>query len=204
MDDNISLDSSKTVVYPFCYKIKDSCPPPAVKSIIINKPTDCLKELSDLMRLSEPYIDQNIKDKNLDKLFNCLKKYGDIYKQLGIELYVNPKTKQVTFPDNTRIQSSLNLFLRENNLDANSPKESNVFDHKLTLYNLLLNDNLRKKYNEFYYSVGFSELESIMPKEYGIARIMGQEESKGGKRKKNKRTRRKNRKIRKRKSKRKM
>jgi hypothetical protein len=52
MNDSISLDSSKTVIYPFCYKIKESCPPSTGKSIIINNRTDCLKELSDLLRSS--------------------------------------------------------------------------------------------------------------------------------------------------------
>jgi hypothetical protein len=47
----------------------------------------------------------------------------------------------------------------------------------------LLNDSLRKLYNEFYYSYGYSELSSVMPKEYGIARLLGPESS-GGKRKK--------------------
>lgn len=179
MNDNISLDSSKTVIYPFCYKIKESCPP-------VNNATDCIKELSDLMRLSEPYISRNVKDKNVDKLFECLKKYGDIYKQLGIELYVNPKTNQIAFPDNARIQSNLNMFLRKTDMT----EQTDALNHKLMLFNLLLNDTLRQKYNDFYYSYGFSELESVMPKEYGIARILGKEESKGGKQKKNKKTKR--------------
>ena len=59
------------------------------------------------------------------------------------------------------------------------------------LYNILLNDNLRQKYNEFYYSVGFSELNSVMPKEYGISRIMGKEEqTNGGRKRKIKKIRR--------------
>lgn len=45
MNDSLSLDSSKTVVYPFCYKIKEACPPidSKNKSISINSPIDCLK-----------------------------------------------------------------------------------------------------------------------------------------------------------------
>jgi hypothetical protein len=78
-----------------------------------------------------------------------------------------------------------------------------MLDLKLMLFNILLNKSLRKKYNEFYSSYGFSELDSIMPKEYGIACIMG-EESKGGKQKKNKKTKRKNRRVKKGKSKRKL
>jgi hypothetical protein len=66
------------------------------------------------------------------------------------------------------------------------------------LYNILLNDNLRKKYNDFYYSSDFGELESLMPKEYGITRIMGKEIKKeGGKRRKTKRTKTKRTKTRK-------
>ena len=187
MSNDNSLETSKTTVYPFCYKIKENCPPCLNESTDgVNNSTDCVKELSNLSRMSQPNIDKKIKDKNTDELFECLKKYGDIYKQLGIELYVNPKTNQIIFPDNNRIQASLNLFIRENNFVTSSQKELNDLQIKLNLFNILLNDSLRKKYNEFYYAHGFSELDSIKPKEYGIARIMGKEKSKGGKSKKNK------------------
>lgn len=105
--------------------------------------------------MSEPYVSNQIKDKNVDNLFNCLKKYGDIYKQLGIELYVNPRTKQIIFPDNTRIQSSLNVFLRETNFDTASPKELNNLDLKLMMFNILLNDNLRKNIMNFIIQLDF-------------------------------------------------
>lgn len=182
---------SKTPVYPFCYKIKETCLPCDNANVVVNaNPTDCLIELSKIAKTSEMYTNKNVKDQNLDELFNCLKKYGDIYKQLGIELYVNPKTKNIIFPNNARIQSNLNLFLRETDFDAMSPKNLKEFDYKLMLYNILLNDNLRQKYNDFYYSVGVSELESIMPKEYGIARIMGKEDEKTGGRKRKRKTKR--------------
>ena len=43
MSDSLHLDSSKTVVYPFCYKIKESCPPvERIKKISVNRTTDCL------------------------------------------------------------------------------------------------------------------------------------------------------------------
>lgn len=185
---------SNTIVYPFCYKIKETCANPNNDTVynINASPTDCLNELSKISKMSDSYIDKNVKDKNVDDLFNCLKKYGDIYKQLNIELYVNPKTKQAIFPDNARIQSNLNIFLKETDFDtAVSPKKLKELDYKLMLYNILLNDNLRQKYNEFYYSVGFSELNSVMPKEYGISRIMGKEEqTNGGRKRKIKKIRR--------------
>jgi len=186
MDDNVeSLSSTETVVYPFCYKIKENCLPCNNKTISVNNQIDCISELSKLDKSSSPYFNKKLKETYLDDLFECLKKYGDIYKKLGIELYVNPKTNQVIFPDNSRIQSNFNLFIQDNNFDTISPREIDNINHKLMLYNILLNDKLRKKYNEFYYSSDFAEVESIMPKEYGIARIMGKEtEKEGGKRKK--------------------
>lgn len=191
-----NTNSSSTVVYPFCYKIKETCINDNNRIEINASPTDCLNELSRISKMSDSYIDTNIKDKNVDDLFNCLKKYGDIYKKLNIELYVNPKTKQAIFPDNTRIQSNLNLFLKETDFDTTSPKQLKELDYKLMLYNILLNDNLRQKYNEFYYSVGFSELNSVMPKEYGISRIMGKEEqTTGGKRRRKRRKTKKNKKL---------
>jgi len=192
-DDAESITSTETVVYPFCYKIKENCLPcnnvENKNFVSVNNPIDCIAELSKLDKSSSHYFNQQLKEKYLDNLFYCLKKYGDIYKQLGIELYVNPKTKQIIFPDNTRIQSNFNLFLQDNNFDTASPREADKLNHKLMLYSILLSDNLRKKYNEFYYSSGFAQLESLMPKEYGIARIMGKEEGKkGGKIRKSKRT----------------
>ena len=188
---NNSIKSESTVVYPICYKIKETCDLPNSTIYEINaSPTDCLNELSRISKMSDLYIDKNIKDKNVDELFNCLKKYGDIYKKLNIELYVNPKTKQAIFPDNARIQSNLNIFLKETDFELASPKKLKEIDYKLMLYNILLNDNLRQKYNEFYYSVGFSELNSVMPKEYGISRIMGKgEETNGGKKTKRRKRR---------------
>lgn len=195
---SVGLNSTETVVYPFCYKIKENCLPCNNNNIVsINKPIDCIAELSKLNKSSSPYFDKKLKEKYLDNLFDCLKKYGDIYKELGIELYINPKTKQAIFPDNARIQSNLNLFLENNNFDTTSPREDDNINYKLMLYSILLNDNLRKKYNEFYYSNGFAESESLLPKEYGIARIMGKETEKGkegGRRKKYKKTKKNRRK----------
>jgi len=114
---------------------------------------------------------------------NCLQKYGDMYKTVGIELYVNPKTKQILFPDHQRILSNYNVFLNEIGLsEPTSPKDSDVIDNKIKVYQILLNDKLRETYNEFYQSAGFSELESIMPKEYGISRILNNKT--GGKKRK--------------------
>jgi len=182
------LDSEKTLVAPYCYKIKEGCLPCSKSTDNVNvTPTTssqpkCINILSKYMKLSEPWA-KDKKDKMYDKLFECLKQYGDIYKKLNIELYVNPKTKQITFPDNQRIQANLNKFLRNVNTDTKSPKEYNENEYKLELYNVLLNDSLRKLYNEFYNSYGYSELSSILPKEYGIARLLGPESS-GGKIKK--------------------
>jgi len=191
-DNSESLSSTKTEVYPFCYKIKETCLPCNDKNnnlISVNNPIDCIAELSKLDKSTGSYFNETLKEKYLNNLFDCLKKYGDIYKKLGIELYVNPKTKQITFPDNSRIQSNFNLFVKETNFETYSPREFDDINYKLMLYNILLNDNLRKKYNDFYYSSDFGELESLMPKEYGITRIMGKEIKKeGGKRRKTKRT----------------
>ena len=186
-----SLNSSSTVVYPYCYKIKETCIPCDTmtseqnnNNIINIKTTNCIDELS---RISK----NTSENKNVDDLFNCLKKYGDIYKKLGIELYVNPKTKAVQFPDNQRIQSNLNVYLEEIDPDTTSPKINTEQEEKFKLYNILLNDKMRKMYNDFYYSKGFSELDSISPKEYGIAKIMGPDTSTGGKKHKRRTNKRK-------------
>lgn len=190
----LALDNDDNVkFYPFCYKIKESCPP-CDKSYSEN----CITLLANYNSiLSSPFKSKNEKKIALMRVGNCLKKYGDMYKRVGIELYVNPKTKEIYFPDHDRIQANFNVFLNEigsNNTIINSTsaaKNENERIEKLVIYQILLNDKLREVYNHFYKQQGFSELESIMPKEYGIARIMGSE--KGGKKRKTKR--KKNRKI---------
>jgi hypothetical protein len=157
--------SNTEQIYPFCYKIKENCIP-------CNKTpcTSCLKELS---KFNSKVIKNDMeKEKDIDDLFNCLKKYGDIYKKLDIELYVNPKTKQITFPTNLQIQSKLNLYLDSMDFNTKPPSAINNQDEKLMLFNILLNDKLRNEYNNFYYSNEFADLDSLMPKKYGIDKIM--------------------------------
>ena len=123
MDDNTeSINSTKTITYPYCYKIKENCLP--CNNIIINNPIDCISELSNLSKNSGPYINKELKAEYTNNLIKCLKKYGDIYKELNIELYVNPNTRAIIFPDNTRIQSNFNVFLNEANFDVASPKDA--------------------------------------------------------------------------------
>lgn len=178
----------KTKIYPYCYKIMDDCPPCNIKS-----GDNCIRQLAYYLALkTNRYVSKNDLDKAHIKVGNCLKKNGDIYKKLGIELYVNPKTKQIIFPNYQRVLSNYNLFLNElGTTSPASPKDDNIRDEKIILYQILLDEKLREVYNEFYQSYGFSELESIMPKEYGIARLMGPPAKEGGKR--NKKTKRRRR-----------
>jgi hypothetical protein len=207
--------NDKTVeIYPYCYKIKDNCPPcdnnnnpPNSTNNLPSDSTassDCVYLLAKYLALkSNTFADKYQLDNAHMNVANCLQKYGDMYKTVGIELYVNPKTKKILFPDHQRILSNYNVFLNEIGLsEPTSPKDSNEIDNKIMVYQILLNDKLREIYNEFYQSPGFSELASIMPKEYGIARIMGKNEVKnevknggknGGKKKTKKNKRRKRR-----------
>jgi hypothetical protein len=185
------MDSKTVEIYPYCYKIKDNCPP------CNNQPhnnnlysyniasSDCIYLLAKYLALkSNIFADKNQLDKAHMNIGNCLQKYGDMYKTVGIELYVNPTTKQILFPDHQRIISNYNIFLKDIGgfKKPNSLEDSDIIDNKIKIYQILLNDNLRELYNEFYQAPGFSELESIMPKEYGISRILNIENNtKGGK-----------------------
>lgn len=180
-----------TKIYPYCYKIKEDCPPYNIKQTDDN----CIRLLANYLVLkSNRFVSENKVNNAYVKLGDCLKKYGDIYKKLDIELYVNPKTKQIIFPDYQRIIANYNIFLNDiGTLQPQSPKEESINNEKIKIYQILLNDKLRQVYNDFYKNEGFSEQESVMPKEYGIARIMGPNIDKdGGKRQKktNKRRRR--------------
>lgn len=170
-----SLDSTKT--YPYCYRIKEGCPPCVKK--IRHSGSKCIKILAKLMSERVFYSEELKKEYN-DELFKCLMRYGDIYKQLNIELYVNPKTKLIVFPDMQRIQSNFNLYLRSVNTKNPTFEERDEMDDKLMLYDILLHEKLKEKYDEFYYSYGFSDIDSLQPKEYGIARILGKENESSG------------------------
>ena len=133
-------------------------------------------------------INEEEKQKYYDKLFNFLEQYGDIYKRLNIELYVNPTTKKVLFPTNERIQANYIQYITDNGLTErdvsfrlteNYKKQKNQI---IAMYNILLTDKLREIYNKFYISDQLAESESIKPKTYGIARLIG--ESTGGKKSK--------------------
>jgi|688.fasta_scaffold880228_1 hypothetical protein len=175
------MNTNKEEIYPFCYKIKETCLPCNETPCPSCNNTYCLEELSNFNKKNMK--DKTEKEKDIDNLFNCLKKYGDIYKKLDIELYVNPKTQKITFPINSQIQSKYNMYLNNIDFNTKSPKIGNMQDEKLMLFNILLNDNLRNAYNNFYYSNGFSELDSLLPKKYGIARIMDTEyDEEGGRR----------------------
>lgn len=184
MDDTIKM-------YPYCYKIKEDCPPYNMNSTYDN----CIKLLAKYLALkSNRFVSENNLNDAYMKLGNCLRKYGDMYKKVGIELYVNPKTKQIIFPDNQRIISNYNVFL--NDIATFDTKEEKNIDEKINIYQILLNSKLREVYNDFYQSAGFSELESIMPKEYGISKIMGTNINKnGGKKRKTNKIRKKGRKT---------
>ena len=188
METNNSRSNDDTKTYPYCYKIKEGCPPcnPCPRPKKIRCASKCLLILSKLM--SEiAFYNKELRQKYEDELFDCLMRYGDIYKQLNIELYVNPKTNIITFPDMQRIQSSFNIFLKNINTNNPTPEEKDEMYDKFALYDILLHQKLKEKYDEFYYSSGFSDIDSLEPKEYGIARILGPEnKSSGGKKYKSK------------------
>ena len=175
------MNTDTEEIYPFCYKIKETCLPCNERPCPSCNNTYCLEELS---KINKKFMkDDEKKEQDIDNLFNCLKNYGDIYKKLDIELYVNPKTQKIIFPNNTQIQSKLNLYLDSIDFNTKSPRVGNNQDEKLMLFNILLNDKLRNEYNNFYYSNGFADLDSLLPKKYGIDRIMDTEYDEHGGRK---------------------
>ena len=197
MEDTQSLGSSlsnstNSTIYPYCYKIKDTCLPCDSKG---SEKNTCAVELINYMKDKKNQMyNPNVPDESNDKLFECLKQYGDIYKKLGIELYINEKTKQAVFPTNDGVRANLNLYLT--NVDTNKVSKESI-EETMMLYDILLNEKLREKYNEFYYSNGFGDLDSLKPKEYGIQRLL-----KGGKRRRTKKRNKKANKTNKRKTRR--
>ena len=163
---------SSTTAYPYCYKIKETCLPCPQTN---NTENECILLLSKFLG------SRNSDEKKMREahLFECLKKYGDIYKKLDIELYVNPTTKKILFPTNERIQSNLNVYLKNIGYDENasnfetSREYENERNQKNSMYNMLLNNTLREIYNSFYKRYRLAEPDSIKPKVYGISRIMG-------------------------------
>lgn len=144
-----SLSSVSNNVYPLCYKIKET----SYQSSCINKLAKYVK-LKKKIYGNNPYTTEEAHK----SFMQCLRQYGDIYKKLGIELYVNPNTNKITFPDNQRIQANLNEYMRkiaDNEITNTDTSFDKTQDDNIILYNVLLNDSLRDAYNEFYVSEGF-------------------------------------------------
>ena len=171
------MNPSKEKIYPLCYKIEESCPSCDESSCPSCNNTDCLKELSNSSNID---LNDISKRESKSHLFYCLQKYGDIYKKLDIDLFVNEKTNKILFPDNLRIQAKLNLYLQriyskttsfEDETKQNKT-ELDEQDEKLMLFNILLNDKLREAYNRLYKITGFAEKDSLEPLKLSIDRIM--------------------------------
>ena len=143
-------NSTNTTVYPYCYKIKEDCLPCDSKG---SEKNTCTLELKNYMESVEnPNYNEKLKLQLEIKMKECLKQFGNIYKRLNIELVRNEKNEPF-YPDNQRIQSHLNTYLRT--VDANKVSQETL-EENMMLYGILLNENLRKIYNKFYHYKGFS------------------------------------------------
>lgn len=92
---NYSYSTSKENVYPVCYKIKETCPPCDKTHCPSCNNTYCLEELSNFN--NKGLKDERKKETDMDNLFNCLKKYGDIYKKLDMNYMLIQKLKKLLF-----------------------------------------------------------------------------------------------------------
>lgn len=185
MDSSEELE--KTMIVPYCRKILEGCPPCKVERQTTTPSAkvddfQCVKELARYLQIDNN-VNKEAKEKSYDRLFECLKQYGDIYKQLGIVLYKNPKTKLAMFPTNERIQANLNEYLRNINPNTTSEKEMANIEYNLVLYNILLTDKLKQMYDEFYYSI--ADVDWLEENKYGIDKLLG------GKRKTRRQTKKK-------------
>lgn len=165
-----------TKIYPYCYKIKNGCPPCNTKKVQTSCTDDnCLQELSKYLLKSEhSFKNGSRKEKHredetfaFEKLKQCLQQYGDIYYKLDLHPYVNPKTEQILFPEQGQIQAKFNEFIRS--LFYQNNKE-NLY--KIKLFNILLNSKLREIYNSLYNQPSFANPKSLKPKDYGIGAII--------------------------------
>ncbi len=208
-----SYKNEEQSIYPYCYKIKESCPP-CNKVEYKDNAENCLKELSNFLLISENQPKQGTRKGKyieeekaaFERVKNCLQKYGDIYDKLGILPYINPTTKAILFPDQTRIQSKFNEFIRKLSRSDNNEMD----EYKIKLFNILLNSKLREIYNDLYEEPYFANRKSLEPKDPGIGALIDKGEndeefsSIGGKLKRKKNTKRRKRSKRKKRTKRKI
>jgi hypothetical protein len=177
-----SVDSNSTNIYPLCYKIKEMCLPndrQESEDTLNSEPT-CLKNLPRYLQ-EQQNVNRKIVDKSSKDMVQCLTQYGDIYKKLGIELYVNPNTKQILFPDNLRIQANFHKYLRDVNIDSQEAETTKIHVENVMLYKILLDDILKQIYDQYYGSTGVADKDSLQPKKYGIDKLMESNKSSGGK-----------------------
>lgn len=164
-------NSTNSTIYPLCYKIKESCLPCDSKG---SEKNTTANELMNNMK------DTNVDNESTDESFEYLKGYGDIYKKLGILPYVDEK--KILFPDTGRIEANYNLL---NTKVKNGEVSEEEFEEKQMLYDILFDEKLREKYNEFYPSI--AKEGSLNPFKSGLNRIMGGKRRRTHKRKTNKR-----------------
>jgi hypothetical protein len=170
-----SIEDNGPIIYPYCYEIKEGCPPCNRVQGDCND-ENCLEELSKFLLISENHPKKGsrrgryIEEESLafEQVKHCLQKYGDIYNELDILPYVNPTTKDVLFPDQIRIQSRFNQFIR--NLSTSHDKENDKY--KIKLFNILLNTKLREVYNSLYNQPLFANPKSLEPTDPGIGALM--------------------------------
>jgi hypothetical protein len=126
---------------------------------------DCLGEIIKLSIKPGLHIKYSEQDNmNMrDKMIECLKKYGDIYKDLDIELYVDQRNR-VTFIDELGIISHLKTYVK-----SCVDRRIEVDNNKMMLYSILLNNVFRDAYNQYYYEIVGHE--SITPTKFGIDRL---------------------------------
>ena len=132
----------------------------------------CLDFMAEYVQAKElKHVNTALYNEKKQNASNCLRKFGDIYKQLDIELYVLPN-KKVIFPDSSRINAHFNIFLRNYQVNPKTAKIVREQEKKLKLFDFILHDIYREVYNEFYYLNGFSTSDSLTEKSYGMERLL--------------------------------
>lgn len=132
----------------------------------------CKLELEEYLKSTKDALSQGSEGQlDIDKdsiaykpLINCLERYGNIYKQLGIRVFVNIGKNVVIFPGDEQLKANYKIFKRnyKSQIEIGNPS----YTKRLEIYNLLFRPRFREIYNDYLMNNKYNKDAKIYTAEY--------------------------------------
>ena len=114
----------------------------------IDDSSNLTNELSKVIPCIGLIIFNKDEDTNKEQLYKCFQMIGDVYKILSIGLQID--NNNYIYPSNDIIQASFIICLKSTMLKKTSPRDDTIQLQKILFHLFLLNQDVRKIYNEYF------------------------------------------------------